>query len=113
MQNFDQSLAQLKLSAAGNSTELREIESLWSDYRKDLDPVAGFEGLPYRDSDSAGKVGSDTSDARDGSSLSLRAGGRTKSDGQRLADGAGGERHAGGEERRFVAHERRHVATDI
>jgi two-component system, chemotaxis family, sensor kinase CheA len=54
MQNFDQSLAQLKLSAAGNSTELLAIESLWSDYRKVLDPVAGFEGLPYRDSYSAG-----------------------------------------------------------
>ncbi|MCX7054318.1 MAG: hypothetical protein NTU56_08920, partial [Proteobacteria bacterium] len=54
VQNFDQSLAQLKLSAAGNSTELRAIESLWSDYRKALDPVAGFAGLPYRDSDAAG-----------------------------------------------------------
>jgi two-component system, chemotaxis family, sensor kinase CheA len=54
MQNFDQSLAQLKLSAAGNSTELLAIESLWSDYREVLDPVAGFEGLPYRDSYSAG-----------------------------------------------------------
>lgn len=54
MQSFDQSLAQLKLSAAGNSTELLAIESLWSDYRKVLDPVAGFEGLPYRDSYSAG-----------------------------------------------------------
>jgi two-component system chemotaxis sensor kinase CheA len=54
VQNFEQSLAQLKLSAAGNSAELRGIESLWSEYRKALDPVAGFEGLPYRDSDSAG-----------------------------------------------------------
>jgi signal transduction histidine kinase len=54
MRSFDQSLAQLKLSAAGNSDELRAVESLWSDYRKALDPVAGFEGLPYRDSDSAG-----------------------------------------------------------
>ena len=54
VQGFDQSLAQLKLSAAGNSTELRAIESLWSDYRKALDPVAGFKGLPYRDSYSSG-----------------------------------------------------------
>ncbi|MGB7903720.1 MAG: hypothetical protein WCF43_03435, partial [Steroidobacteraceae bacterium] len=56
MQAFDQSLAQLKLSAAGNSTELRAIESLWSDYRKALDPVAGFKGLPYRDSYSSGTL---------------------------------------------------------
>ena len=56
---------------------------------------------------------SDTSDASGSSILSLRAGGHAESDYQRLADGAGGERHAGGEERRFVAHERRRVATDI
>ena len=54
VQNFDRSLAQLRLSAARNSAELGEIEGLWSDYHKALDPVAGFEGLPYRDSDSAG-----------------------------------------------------------
>ena len=54
VQSFEQSLAQLKVSAAGSSTELRAVESLWSDYRKALDPVAGFEGLPYRDSYSAG-----------------------------------------------------------
>ncbi len=54
MQGFDRALTELKGSAAGNSPELRELESLWSDYRKDLDPVAGFAGLPYSDSDSAG-----------------------------------------------------------
>jgi signal transduction histidine kinase len=54
VQNFEQSLAQLKPSAAGNSAEMRKIDSLWSDYRKALDPVAEFEGLPYRDSDSVG-----------------------------------------------------------
>ena len=54
VETFDQSLAQLKPSAAGTSAELREIDSLWSDYRKALDPVAGFEGLPYRDSDAVG-----------------------------------------------------------
>ncbi|MBK7902462.1 MAG: Hpt domain-containing protein [Proteobacteria bacterium] len=54
VQAFDQSLAQLRPSAAGTSADLREVERLWSDYRKALDPVAGFEGLPYRDSDSAG-----------------------------------------------------------
>ncbi|MBK6349799.1 MAG: Hpt domain-containing protein [Proteobacteria bacterium] len=54
VQGFEQSLAQLKPSAAGNSAELREIEGLWADYRKVLDPVAGFEGLPYRESDAVG-----------------------------------------------------------
>ena len=54
VQAFDQSLAQLRPSAAGQSAELREIESLWTDYRKALDPIAEFEGLPYRDSDAAG-----------------------------------------------------------
>ncbi len=52
--DFDRALAQLERSAAGNSAELRQIENLWSGYRKALEPVAGFEGLPYRDSDSAG-----------------------------------------------------------
>ncbi len=54
VQNFDQSLAQLRPSAAGTSADLREVERLWTEYRKALDPVAGFEGLPYRDSDSVG-----------------------------------------------------------
>ena len=54
LQGFDRALTELKGSAAGNSPELRELENLWSDYRKDLDPVAGFAGLPYSDSDSAG-----------------------------------------------------------
>jgi two-component system, chemotaxis family, sensor kinase CheA len=54
LHEFDQALAQLEHSAAGNSAELREIERTWSEYRKALAPVAGFKGLPYRDSDSAG-----------------------------------------------------------
>ena len=54
VQEFDRGLTQLGRSAAANSTELRQIESLWSGYRKTLEPVAGFEGLPYRDSDSSG-----------------------------------------------------------
>jgi HPt (histidine-containing phosphotransfer) domain-containing protein len=51
---FDQALVELKSSAVGVSPELRQLENLWADYRKALDPVAGFEGLPYSDSDSAG-----------------------------------------------------------
>ncbi len=54
MQEFDRSLAQLQQSAAGDSAELHAIQSTWSAYRKTLAPVAGFKGLPYRDSDSAG-----------------------------------------------------------
>ncbi len=54
VQTFEQSLAKLKPSAAGRSAELREIQDIWSDYRKALDPVAAFKGLPYRDSDAAG-----------------------------------------------------------
>jgi two-component system chemotaxis sensor kinase CheA len=54
VQEFDQALAQLKQSAAGDSSELRETETLWSEYRKILAPVTGFEGLPYSDSDSGG-----------------------------------------------------------
>ncbi len=54
VKSFDLALVELKKSAAGDSPELRELEDLWSDYRKTLHPVAGFDGLPYRDSDSAG-----------------------------------------------------------
>jgi two-component system, chemotaxis family, sensor kinase CheA len=54
LKGFDRALAELKNSAAGNSPELRKLESLWADYRKTLHPVAGFEGLPYSDSESAG-----------------------------------------------------------
>ncbi len=51
---FDRGLTQLRQSAAGDSAELREIDSVWSAYRQALVPVSGFKGLPYRDSDSAG-----------------------------------------------------------
>jgi two-component system chemotaxis sensor kinase CheA len=54
MRGFDRALAELKRSAAGDSPELRTLESLWADYRKVLGPVAGFDGLPYSDSDTAG-----------------------------------------------------------
>ena len=54
VQEFDQALVQLEQSAAGNSGELRAAGTLWSGYRKMLAPVAGFEGLPYSDSDSGG-----------------------------------------------------------
>jgi signal transduction histidine kinase/PAS domain-containing protein len=54
IREFDRGLAQLQQSVAADSAELREIDNVWSAYRKALVPVSGFKGLPYRDSDSAG-----------------------------------------------------------
>ena len=50
--NSISALAQLKQSAAGDS-ELREARPL-AEYRKVLEAVVGFEGLPYSDSDTGG-----------------------------------------------------------
>ena len=52
--DFDRALQQLEHSAAAGTVELRTAETLWAQYRKRLAPVAAFEGLPYRDTDSGG-----------------------------------------------------------
>ncbi|HEX6571020.1 MAG TPA: ATP-binding protein [Steroidobacteraceae bacterium] len=52
--SFDRALKQLEQSAAGSTAELRTARATWSHYRKLLAPVASFDGLPYRDTDSAG-----------------------------------------------------------
>lgn len=54
MKDFDQALAQLQQSAVRDSKDLRDAETLWSEYRKLLEPVAAFQGVPYLDSDSGG-----------------------------------------------------------
>jgi signal transduction histidine kinase len=51
---FDAALARLEQSAAGGSSDLRTVRTLWTQYRKALAPVASFRGLPYRDTDSGG-----------------------------------------------------------
>jgi two-component system chemotaxis sensor kinase CheA len=52
--DYDGALAALQLTAAGQFPELSVAAQQWSQYRTLLDPVAGFSGLPYHDSDTAG-----------------------------------------------------------
>ena len=51
---FDSALVELKGSAVGGTADLRTAEALWSRYHAILEPVATFQGLPYRDTDEAG-----------------------------------------------------------
>jgi two-component system chemotaxis sensor kinase CheA len=51
---FDKALQALEGSAAASRAELRTARAVWSRYRAALTPVAGFKGLPYRDTDSTG-----------------------------------------------------------
>lgn len=52
--DYEGALAALQLTAAGQFPELTVATQQWSQFRTLLDPVAGFSGLPYRDSDTAG-----------------------------------------------------------
>jgi two-component system chemotaxis sensor kinase CheA len=52
--DFDGALAALQPTTAGQFPELSVAAQQWSRYRTLIDPVAGFSGLPYRDSDTAG-----------------------------------------------------------
>lgn len=52
--DFDRGLKQLEQSAAAGTPDTRATVALWSRYQKLLQPIASFEGLPYRDTDSDG-----------------------------------------------------------
>ncbi|HET7203315.1 MAG TPA: ATP-binding protein [Steroidobacteraceae bacterium] len=52
--SFDGALKQLDQSEAGSSAELRAAGALWAQYRRLLQPVVSFDGLPYRDTDAGG-----------------------------------------------------------
>ncbi len=54
IEDFDLALEQLQHSAAGDTQELRDAEARWTEYRKLLEPVAAFQGVPYLDSDTGG-----------------------------------------------------------
>jgi HPt (histidine-containing phosphotransfer) domain-containing protein/PAS domain-containing protein len=52
--DFDRTLDQLRQTAAGSYSELGKAGEIWAQYKSRLEPVVGFEGIPYRDSDKAG-----------------------------------------------------------
>ena len=54
LREYDAALAELQRTAAGESPELGEVASIWSRYRRILEPVAGYSGIPYLDSDAFG-----------------------------------------------------------
>jgi signal transduction histidine kinase len=54
VQEYDAALAQLGQTAAREAPELGEAEQLWAQYQAQVAPIAGFAGIPYSDSDTAG-----------------------------------------------------------
>lgn len=52
--NYDRVLEQLRLTAAGQSAQFDEAAKAWTQYRARLEPILGFNGIPYSDSDKAG-----------------------------------------------------------
>jgi signal transduction histidine kinase len=52
--DYDRALSALQPSAAGRFPDMSAASQQWLQYRMLLDPVTGFSGLPYRDSDTAG-----------------------------------------------------------
>ena len=54
VQEYDAALAQLGHTAAREAPELGEAEQLWAQYQAQVAPIAGFAGIPYSDSDTAG-----------------------------------------------------------
>ena len=51
---YDSAIAQLRETRVAGSTELQPAEKAWAGYRALLEPVAVFNGIPYRDTDRAG-----------------------------------------------------------
>jgi len=54
LREYDAALAELQRTAASDSPELGKVASIWSQYRRILEPVAGYSGIPYLDSDAFG-----------------------------------------------------------
>jgi HPt (histidine-containing phosphotransfer) domain-containing protein/PAS domain-containing protein len=52
--DYDRALVELRQTAAGRSSELDKAGNIWVQYKGRLEPVMGFSGIPYRDSDKAG-----------------------------------------------------------
>ncbi len=51
---YDSAIGQLRETAAADSRELQPVEQAWAAYRALLEPVAVFNGIPYRDTDRTG-----------------------------------------------------------
>lgn len=51
---FDASPARAVRASPEISAELARLEQAWAEYRKGLEPIAAFKGVPYSDSESAG-----------------------------------------------------------
>jgi signal transduction histidine kinase len=54
LREYDAALAELQRTVASNSAELGKAASIWSQYRRILEPVVGYSGIPYVDSDALG-----------------------------------------------------------
>ena len=54
VKQYDATLSQLGGSAVQQPGDLQAVRELWSAYHAQLAPVAGFTGIPYSDSDTAG-----------------------------------------------------------
>jgi len=52
--DLDRALKQLEESAAAGTPELQATTAAWATYRKRLEPIVSFEGVPYRDTDDGG-----------------------------------------------------------
>lgn len=51
---FDRALEDLRKTAAARTDEFDRAGELWGQYKARLEPIIGFNGIPYRDSDKAG-----------------------------------------------------------
>jgi len=55
-EGFGRDLQRLEHADLGTSTELAQAEQLWAEYAPVLDPVTGFSGQPYVDTDATGSA---------------------------------------------------------
>ena len=54
VRDYDAALAQLGESTTQRAPELAQARQLWSAYNTQVAPIAGFNGIPYSDSDATG-----------------------------------------------------------
>ena len=54
VRDYDAALAQLGESTTQRAPELAQARQLWSAYNAQVAPIAGFNGIPYSDSDATG-----------------------------------------------------------
>ena len=88
MREYDSAIAQLRETRAAGSSELQPVETAWAGYRALLEPVAVFNGIPYRDTDRTGTELNANGDRLMADTLEALAYGRQNAAG--MADGLAG-----------------------